>query len=257
MNRQGWVFGVLLGGATLGCAAAQPGPPQWSVGVGVAASDSPYAGEGQRLRAFPFIGWEGERAYLRGLDLGLRLWRAERLQLEAALSARLDGFDADDLGRVELAANGVDRDLLDDRSDGIDATLGLRTRDLPVELGAQLRHDVGGASGGSELRLRAGWPLQQAATRWTPYLQLRWLSADLADYYHGVRDDEVARGVPAWNPGSTWQPELGISLTHATRGGWLLIGNLRLSRLPDALADSPLIEDDRETGLFVAVARGF
>ncbi len=257
MNRHCWMLGALLGASTIGCATAQSGPPQWSVGLGVAASDSPYAGEGQRLRAFPFIGWEGERAYLRGLEFGLRLWQDERLQLDAALSARLDGFDADDLGRAELAANGVDRDLLDDRSDGVDAMLGLRTRALPVEFGAQLRHDISGASDGSELRLRAGWPLQRNAWRWTPYVQLRRLSADLAGYYFGTRDVEVARGVPAWRPGSTWQPEIGLGLTHASRGGWLLIGNLRLGRLPDVLADSPLIEHKREAGLLFAVARGF
>lgn len=250
-------FSLLLLALLAGTAAAQPAMPSRSVGIVVATSSSPYAGEGERLRAFPFIGWEGERVYLRGLDLGLRLWQNDRLQLEAALSARLDGFDAEDLGRRELATNGVDRDLLDDRSDGVDAMLGLRTRAWPIETGVQLRHDISGASGGSELRLRAGWPLQRAAWRWTPYLQLRWLSADLADYYHGVLDREAARGVPAWKPGSAWQPELGLNLTYASRLGWFVAANLRHGRLPGALADSPLVERRHESGLIVALGRAF
>ena len=249
-------IGLLCLGTTLASAAAPP-VPRWSAGLGMVLSDSPYAGEGQRLRAFPLIGWEGERFYLRGPDLGMRWLQDEQVQLDAALSVRLDGFDADDLGRGALAFNGIDRELLDDRSDGIDAALSLRWQTEPLELEAELRHDVSGASQGGELRLRAARPMGAGAWRWLPFLQLRWLSADLAGYYYGISRREVLRGLPAYRPGSAWQPEVGLSLNRFFRSGWFLQGSLRYSRLPDALADSPLLEDDAESGLFLALGKGF
>lgn len=246
---------LLCLGTTL--ASAAPPPPRWSAGLGMVLSDSPYAGEGQRLRAFPLIGWEGERFYLRGPNLGVRLLEDESLQVGAALSVRLDGFDADDLGRRELAANGVDRDLLDDRSDGIDATLTLRWRGAPLELEAEARHDISGASEGSELRARLERPMQAGPWRWSPFLQLRWLSADLAGYYYGISQREALRGLPGYSPGSVLQPELGVALSRGFRSGWFVQGSVRYSRLPDDLADSPLLEDDAESSLFFALAKGF
>jgi outer membrane protein len=251
------LLAALLGLGAAGAAAAESPQSRWSAGLGVVLSDSPYAGEGQRLRAFPMIGWEGDRFYLRGLDLGWRMLRGPSLQLDAALSVRLDGFDAADLGRAELAANAVDRDLLDDRRDGVDATLSLRWPARPLQFEAQIRHDISGASKGAELRLRAQRGLQAGDWRWSPYLQLSWLSADLAGYYYGIDRREVQRGLPGFRPGSVWQPEVGVALNRTFGSGWFLLGNLRYSHLPDALADSPLLEDDAEAGLFLALGRGF
>ncbi len=248
---------LALGALAAGSAAAQPAAPTWSIGVGTVASDSPYVGEGTRLRAFPFIGWEGERAYLRGLDLGLQLLDRGPWSLDVALSARLDGFEAKDLDAARLAAAGVDRARLDDRSDGVDASLSARWRGDAIELRAEARHDVSGASEGSELRLRAGWPLQAGAWRWTPYLQGSWLSSDLADYYYGVAADETTAGGAAYRADSAWVPEAGLGLNRGFRSGWFLLANLRYAALPDALADSPLLQDDAEAGLFLALGKGF
>ena len=249
---------LMLGGLVASNAVdAQPAAVRWSVGMGMVTTASPYVGEGTRVRAFPFVGWEGERAYLRGLDLGFRVHESGPWVLDAALSARLDGFDARDLDAGDLATAGIDRATLDDRNDGVDASLKLRWRGTATELQAEARHDISGASGGSELRLRAGWPLQAGSWRWTPYLQGNWLSSDLGDYYYGLEADEVLPGQSAYRPGSAWVPELGLGLNRGFASGWFVLANLRVSALPDALADSPLLEDDAQAGLFIAVGRGF
>ena len=236
---------------------AQPGAPECSVGLGAAVSDSPYAGEGTRVRAFPFIAWQGERAYLRGLDLGFRAWQRGPWSLDLALSGRLDGFDAKDLGRRELAANGIDRDLLDDRDDGLDAAASMRYATEQLNIDFELRHDLSGASEGGEARLRIGRPLRDGPWLWTPYVQARWLSADLAGYYYGISDGESARALPAYRPGSAVLPEAGVALNRRLGERWFLFGNLRFSALPDALSDSPLLDGDSEPALFFALGRSF
>lgn len=249
---------------TLLCAAlfpttlkAQPADTGWSVGLGAVISDSPYAGEGIRVRAFPFFGWQGERAYVRGLDVGVRAFSEGPWSLDLALSGRLDGFDARDLGRRELAANGVDRDLLEDRDDGIDAAVTVVHSSDRFNIEFALRHDLSGASQGGEARLRLGRTLRDGGWIWTPYVQARWLSADLAGYYYGISAREVARGLPAYRPGSALQAELGVAVNRRLGEHWFLFGNLRHAVLPDALADSPLVYSDSESALFMALGRRF
>ena len=52
-------------------------------------------------------------------------------------------------------------------------------------------------------------------------------------------------------------PEAGLGLNRGFRSGWFLLANLRYAALPSALADSPLLQDDAEAGLFLALGKGF
>src|ERR1700742_3487559 len=72
-------------------------PDRWALGLGAAAIDSPYAGEGERIRAFPLITYEGERVFLRGISGGVHLLQSGGFSIDAILAGRLDGFDIDDL----------------------------------------------------------------------------------------------------------------------------------------------------------------
>lgn len=54
-------------------------------------------------------------------------------------------------------------------------------------------------------------------------------------------------------------PHLGVSLLRPLGTRWTQVGNARYSRLPSALADSPLVQagTDGPLSLFVGVTRGF
>ena len=243
-------------------AAASPvvaQPSGWSVGAGAVVSDSPFAGEGKRVIAIPLLGYQGERVYLRGVTAGVVLWRAESLSLDASLGARLDGIDADDFGRAELARNGVDRDLLDDRDHGIDAGLTARWRGTAGELTLGVRQDVSGTSEGQEWQLDYGYPVPLGRGLLTMELGVKRLDADLADYYYGISDDEVARGIAAYRPGAVTLPNVGVSLRYPFADRWSLLLGARYERLPDALTDSPLLERDRSgtASLLLGVTRAF
>ncbi|WP_101926713.1 MULTISPECIES: MipA/OmpV family protein [Luteimonas] len=226
--------------------AAAPPSDVWSVGVAAVAIDSPYAGEGTRVRPVPLLRYEGERLFFEGASGGVHLVESGGFSLDALLSARLDGFDIDDLGRAELLANGVDADLLRDRDDGLDA--GLRAS-FGADWGAvslEGLHDISGASEGYEIALdyRYTWQFQGAAL--TASAGASWLSADLAGYYFGTLDEEVARGVVAYAPGSTVLPRTGLTLSRpigATR--WVLLGAVEYQFLSSELRDSPLLDPDR------------
>jgi len=218
----------------------------WSIGAGAAAIDSPYAGEGTRVRPFPLVGYEGERVFLRGISGGVHLYQSDQFTLDALLSARLDGFDIGDLGRSELLANGVDPDLLSDRDDGIDAGFRASIGATWGTIALEAVHDISDTSDGYQVSLdyRYTWLFERSTL--TTNAGASWMSSDLADYYFGIRDEEVARGVAAYAPGSALIPRVGVTLMQPIgTTQWQLLGSVEYRFLPSELSDSPLLEPGR------------
>lgn len=220
---------------------------RWSFGVGAASIDSPYAGEGSRVRPFPLISYEGERVFLRGISGGAHLYQSRRLTLDVIFSARLYGFDVDDLGRSELLANGVDADLLSDRDDGLDAGFQATFSSSWGAISLEAVHDISGASEGYEFSIdyRYRWLLDRTAIMVNAGASQ--MSVDLAGYYFGILGEEVARGVAAYSPESAVVPRVGLTMTHSFESRkWQLLGSAGYQFLPDELRDSPLLEPDQD-----------
>lgn len=235
-------------------------PPRgWSLGVAVAASDSPYVGEGARVLPVPTFAYEGERLFLRGIAGGVHLLDTGSFQLDALVSARLDGFDIDDLSASGLAGNGLDARLLEDRDHGLDAGIGAAWSGNFGRLRAQVLADVTGASEGYELGLEYTYSIRSGAWLLLPSVGVRRMSADLANYYYGTLDEEVARGVPRYSPGAAVVPSVGFAATRPVGERWTFIGGLTYRVLPDELTDSPLLErgSDGVPSLFTGIAYRF
>src|SRR5688572_28585637 len=226
---------------------SEPPPEKWAIGLGAAAADSPYAGEGQRIRAFPLISYEGERVFLRGISGGVHLLESGGFRLDAIVAARMDGFDIDDLGRTEVLANGLNPSLLSDRDDSVDAGVRVSYRSPLGLIALEGVQDIACASEGYECKLdyRYQWRFNQ--TSLTAIAGASWLSADTTVYYFGVLDDEVARGVAAYSPGSAVIPRVGLQMSRSLGSSrWQVLGALDYQFLPDELKDSPLLEPGSE-----------
>ncbi|MFC4727254.1 MipA/OmpV family protein [Coralloluteibacterium thermophilus] len=238
-----------------------PRSDDWSLGVGVSIRDSAYAGEGTRIRPGPLVTYQGERFFWNGLTGGIHLVRNQSVQLDAILSGRFDGFDIDDLGRAELAANGLDADLLEDRDDALDAGFALTWRGRGGVLAVRALADITDTSGGQEFSVAYGYPIHIGRTTLVPGVAARWMSSDLADYYYGTGtlDGERARGVREYAPGSVVVPRASLGFSRPLGDKWRLLGSLDYEVLPDELADSPLMEPDTDgtARLMIGIARGF
>ena len=239
-------------------------PPQsstrWSIGAGTSVTASPYAGEETRIRLIPLIGYEGQRFFLRGASGGVHLYNSDQFTFDAILSARLDGFDASDLGRAELRANGVNRDLLSDRDDGIDAGVRATYRTAYGDIALEALHDISDASDGYEVSLdyRYTWHISRATL--TANAGASWMSSRLAGYYFGTLDEEVSRGVTEYSPGSAVTPHIGMTLMQPIGSTkWALLGAVEYRHLQSELRDSPLLESDRNgiAQLVIGLSRRF
>lgn len=111
-----------------------------------------YAGEGTRVLPIPQLSQETPPFHFRGLAAGWRVAGDDALEVSLLAKARLEGFDADDLGRRQLAANGVDRTGLPDRDKGLDLGLGMDWSGRGGKLQLQLIGDATNRSGGRKSR---------------------------------------------------------------------------------------------------------
>jgi len=263
-----FLWPMLLSGLSFSAAAqtkgsdddSPGGPPRgWQLGVAAVLSDSPYAGEGTRVIPIPLVTYQGERLYFRGITAGWSILRLEGFELAAIAKLRLNGFEIDDLGRAELARNGLDYRLLEDRDNGLDGGLGMKWSGPAGELEVELLADVTDTSGGHELSIQYGYPFQLGRASMTPHVGVTWMSQDMASYYYGTLEEEVARGVVDYKLDALAIPHIGVSFFRPLGEKWSVIGSARYSGLPDEIEKSPFIEPDSSgtASLFVGLSRRF
>jgi MipA family protein len=239
-------------------ASADESSSQWGVGLGAVVSDNPYAGRKTRYRPFPLLTYDSDRFFFQGLTAGVHLLDTGALEIDLIAEANLDGMDAEDFGARELAANGIDRALLEDRDDSADIGFDMSFSGRYGELKFQALADVLDASGGYEASVSYGYPyaLSQRLVL-TPSVGAKWQSADRADYYYGILDEEVARGVTNYRPGSVVIPEVGLDLQYSFSDRWLLLSNVKYRSLPGKVEDSPLLDSGQSFRFFIGVLRAF
>ena len=230
----------------------------WAFGVGTIVSDSAYAGERSRVIPVPVVSYLGERFFIRGVSIGYQLFKDDAIQLDLLGKYRFAAFEVDDLGASELASNGIEPRLLEDRDGGVDLGFGMKWTGIAGELDFELLADATNTSGGQEVKLEYSYPISVGLGRLSPSTGITWMSQDLANYAFGTLDSEVARGVVDYRPGAATIPQVGLSFAHPLSRKWFFFGSVRYAVLPDKIRQSPLIEDgvDGEASLLLFFTRG-
>jgi outer membrane protein len=248
MSRLSNLFVAAIAALALPAQAQAQAPeemPRWTFGLLAIDRDAPYRGLDEDPLLLPLLRYEGERAYLRGLRGGLRFGEADGFAFGPFLQLRGDGYEAKD--SPFLAG-------MDDREFSLDAGLAAswrRERFGQIEL--SLATDVLDRSGGQEAEL--SWTGLVRAGGWSllPQLAAKWQSADLVDYYYGVRNDEALPGRPAWQGEAALVPELSLLATRPLGARWTLFARAGHSWLPDAIRNSPIVDGDGRTTLMLGL----
>jgi len=231
----------------------------WGWGVAAVVSDSPYAGEGTRVMPLPLLSYQGERFSIRGMSISYRLIERDSFELNVVGKNRFGGFDVDDLGRRELADNGIDYRLLEDRDGEFDVGLTTKWSGTAGEIEVDMMADATDTSGGQEVNFKYGYPFELGKGNLTPAVGATWMSKDAANYNYGTLDTEVARGVVDYKPGAATITNVGINYFRSISEKWVMMGSIQYEMLPDAIQRSPLIEagTDSTTSMMLLFTRGF
>lgn len=231
-------LGLLL--ATTGLPGlAQQSPdevPGWSIGAGVISAPRPYVGADAEVIPVPLVQYEGPRFFVRGLIVGYKLLASEDLAFDVHLMPRFDGFENDD--SPFLAG-------MDEPDPTIDLGLGMEASVGALDLGLALEADVLGRSEGLTARasLSRTYVWRRGTVVFRPEVGAAWQSEDLVDYYYGVDPDEALPLRPAYDGPSGTLVNVDVFASVRVSERWRLIGLASWSQLPDAITDSPIVDD--------------
>ncbi|MDQ2075732.1 MipA/OmpV family protein [Marinimicrobium sp. ABcell2] len=121
----------------------------------------------------------------------------------------------------------------------------------PVDWQLQLLTDVTGVHRGEELRFALSSSQYYGEHRFGVAGGFSWKSADLLEYYYGVRADEATERLPAYEPNSGVTPFVRLSWGKAVNRHWRWQGSLQYDYLSRSVRNSPLIEDSEVVQVFI------
>lgn len=222
-----------------------------SAGLGVVTSFelSPYREAGTRYDLLPLYLYEGERLFLHANRVGVKLLNGNQPRLDLFVERRLEGFPTT---RPPASLAGMVP-----RNSGMDLGLAYRYRQPWGTLQAELLHDVGNTSQGTELRL--GYTREWRSGPWMlrPSLTVAVRDAKLNNYYYGVRAGEATPDRPAYAPGAGINTTAGLYGSYDMSQHWRLLAGVSATVLSNQIKSSPIVQRRVLPGIYVGAAYDF
>jgi outer membrane protein len=233
---------------------AAGGPPTgFSIGAAVLSSNPSYVGLKADTIAVPFLGYEGERSYFRGLSLGRHITRTRTEQL--SLSINLEPFRFRPKESSDVAMQQVDK-----RGFGASAGVNYQYNTRLGSFSADINTEITGRHNGQRANMTYSLPLNQPGQRWqlAPEVRLNYTSKDYIRYYFGVSAEESVRsGLPSYSGGHAFSPAVGLGGYYMFTPNLSVVGNLRLIRSASAIINSPMVQGRSVCSLFMALSYRF
>jgi outer membrane protein len=223
---------------------------RFGVGAGVIGRGSPYIGSDSTvLQPIPVITYNGERLQWLGPTVQYGFAGTGRWRVAGTASYRIGVYEEED--SPVLAGLG-------DRDGTMMAGLGFRY-ELPGGVNFSLRyeHDVLDRIGGGASTARVSKAFQAGWLRVAPQIQANWLSSDLVNYDYGVPSSAATAARPAYSAGSSISYDVGFTSFIELTESWRILLNLSVEFLPDEIANSPIVADDRVVQGFAAITYVF
>ncbi|AUI67288.1 MipA/OmpV family protein [Beggiatoa leptomitoformis] len=235
--------------------AASPTGTGWkgSIGLGVLWKAEPYKETDDTVLPIPLINLKYERFYIQGLTTGYKLIDDLQGSVDLIAKPRLEGYDA---GDSDYLAG------MEDRDKSLDMGLAVNMQFGRIILNTTAVSDVLGKSNGQELSAKIGYNLVfggvgQSVLRLTPTVGVMWLSADMVDYYYGVRAEEARLDRPSYVGESSFNLTAGLSANYFFMANSGITAGINYELLGSEIADSPLLEKDYTVSIFAGYAWRF
>jgi MipA family protein len=218
--------------------------PAGTAGIGGAlrSTGEPHIGRSGDLDFVPLYIYEGRRLFVRGTSLGVHVLNGADLEFDVIARYRFWRLDPGADPRLEGLA---------ERSQTVDAGLGLRWRTPAGEFSVEWIGDLLDRHGGHELETAYRYRFRHHRWQISPFIGLTWLDADLARYYFGVPPGQSRDDRPAYAPGRVRNLRYGVNTTFDLGESFSLYANLGVTELDRRLVDSPIVEQTLWPTIFV------
>lgn len=226
-----------------------PEPSSAGLGLVTGIERSPYRDAGTRYDLLPLYLYEGQRLFLHANRVGVKLLNGSEQRLDLLVERRLEGFPTT---RVPTSLAGMAM-----RDSGLDVGLSYRYSQPWGSLQAELLHDAGNTSKGTEFRL--GYTHEWRSGPWTlrPSLTLAWRDARLNNYYYGVQASEATPGRPAYAPGAGINTTAGLYGSYDVSQRWRLLAGVSATVLSSQIKNSPIVQQRVLPAVYVGAAYDF
>ena len=229
--------------------AANLQPRGVSVGPAFIVGQPIYRGTGEADRlVVPFLGYESDRLYLRGLRAGLHAWESGRLAVDVFIQPRLDQLDPDDSD----ALSGMEF-----RRRTLEGGLSAGWRWNGWRLSGTVLTDLLDRHEGREAEIDLGYRVGPPFAFVRPSLSATWQSQALTDYYYGVRSAEARPHRPAYTAGEALNYSASIAGRYSFTRALGAFALVRHTWLDDAIADSPIVARDHRWSAILALTYTF
>ncbi len=216
------------------------------VGVGVIVGSSPYRGSKEvTVQPIPAISYIGDRVQILGPTAQCGIMNWGDIRLAATTSYHFGAYDEDDSIYLQGLGN---------RDDTMMGGLAIQA-DLPdgIALSVGYEHDLLNRNCGGLGRIGMQRAFQRGILTASPKIGLNWLTSELAQTEYGVSEDQAIEGRPAYQPGDVVDFDVGVGFFVELHNSWRIIANGSVTFLPEALTQSPIVDQSLMFGGFLAL----
>ncbi|HUW26244.1 MAG TPA: MipA/OmpV family protein [Gallionella sp.] len=210
-------------------------PGSAGLGAVVRSSQSPYIGSRQRNDLIPLYIYEGERFFLHASRGGIKLRDDDNIRFDVFFDYRFEGFPYD---HIPASLAGMQA-----REPTTDMGVSARYRSPWGTFGMEIVHDALGITNGSEIHLNYRMDWSSGRLRLLPAIIVSARSANLNNYYYGVRLEEATATRPAYKPGAGTSVWLGIYGAYDLSKRWRMVGGVGANRFSANVRHSSIIQD--------------
>ena len=221
---------------------------EWGLGLGVAAQEPPQIGADTDVVVLPFPSYEGERLSLNFGSAAWALMRTDKYRFAIEGQLRFDGYDPDESNAL---------DGLEERDVTLDAGFSFTASDDWGVASVKVLGDALGVHKGYEISASYQYPIQLKRWTFVPTVSAEWPSAELVEYYYGVKSNETRVDRPAYSGKSVMNASAALHAAYALKENWEIIGGAEYTHLGDGITDSPIIAKDHEVIMYSAIVYRF
>lgn len=210
------------------------------------------------------IAWFGERFFFDNGDLGFTFHNDRRMTTSIVARVRSDqvffgraNFRFVNFPLSQPVGEAEEPVRVPDRNFAGEIGLELLADGRWGYLQANAFHDVTGVHDGYELSLDYGIGLRSGRWYFEPGLRLAYKSAELNDYYWGIRFDESSPSLPVYEADGGLNTAVRLRASYHLSKRWALRMAIDYERLNDEIASSPVVDRDNVVGYFAGLSVEF
>lgn len=226
------------------CSTLQAETTKGQFGIGVTTSNrfSFYEDDNTNIEIHPHLQYRGERFNILGDTMGYNFSSNENLRFEIIGKTENRGYADSELKALKG---------MSDRNPSFD--IGGRAA-LHTDMGLfsiDATTDASSTHKGQAVDIRFGPDIYKQKWNGAREISLgmlagaKWESAEVVNYYYGVRDSEVTADRAAYQGKAAITPYIGMNAQVNLTPHLTLDGNILYKKTPDEIANSPLVDDDQ------------